>query len=52
VENIPSAYEYEYFHLHIDSESRGTSAAISIRDKFADFFDSNEGELPWQYSAI
>ena len=39
-------------HLHIDSESRGTSAAISIRDKFADFFDSNEGELPWQYRAI
>jgi len=39
-------------HLHIDSESRGTSAAISIREKFANFFVSKEGEVPWQYRVI
>ena len=29
-------------HLHIDSESRGTSAAISVRDKFANFMTATK----------
>ncbi|KAJ8867157.1 hypothetical protein PR048_033021, partial [Dryococelus australis] len=32
-------------NVDTDSESRGTSAAIRIRDKFSDFFVSEEGAL-------
>lgn len=38
--------------LEIDLASRGSSAGYSIRDKFADYFVSMEGELPWQHRYI
>lgn len=38
--------------LTTDTESRGTIAAIRTRDKFADYFVSEEGALTWQNLVI
>ncbi|PNF14277.1 hypothetical protein B7P43_G07084, partial [Cryptotermes secundus] len=38
--------------LNVDNESRGTATAINVRDNFADYFDSTEGALEWQYHVI
>lgn len=38
--------------LNVDNESRGTAIAINVRDTFADYFDSTEGALEWQYRVI
>ncbi|XP_054259855.1 uncharacterized protein LOC128984546 [Macrosteles quadrilineatus] len=41
------------FHeLEVDVESRGTKEALTVRDKFAEYFDSPEGALEWQYRVI
>ena len=38
-------------HCHAMS-SRGSRDALSIREKFADYFMTPEGSLPWQHSKV
>ena len=38
-------------HSHAMS-SRGSRDALSIREKFADYFMTPEGSLPWQHSKV
>ena len=38
--------------LQRDMSSPGTKDALSIREKFADYFMTPEGALPWQYGQV
>ena len=38
--------------LQTYNTSRGSTDAFAIRDKFADYFMTTEGAVPWQFSWI